>query len=479
VHLSTDAGRAETRRAVTVASRFPGYRVLRDGLLRRLQVTGRGTGVVFDRDVRPWIGKEAALALVRAGAAASSLLVFDVANRAEAQNFIGRLGTPGPVVSYHGVKITRYGSQAIAFVSHYLLAGSLPVLTQGIDAQAGRAPALAADPSFRRAARNEPDGRFADLYASRAGVRQVLQPRRGALGSLGALVDQPALAGITVSLSARRDGLRVKMHSVLDPARAALTPAAFTPFSPALPAQAPGAAIAFVDLNGLDRALPRLLGASAAGGLAGRVGQLVAKAGQGLTATGVDVPRDVAPLFRGETALLITPHEPVPTLTLIARTADEARARVAFAQLQAPIARLFAPPGAGPGQAPVFTEESVAGVQAFRLRLSPTLELDYAVFGGRLVASTSLAGIAAARATPGRIGDLATFRAALAGRPGRVTALVFLDLNQLLSLAEQIGLDQDPRYLRVRDDLKRIHAVGFTSASGEADTTAELFLQIP
>jgi hypothetical protein len=101
------------------------------------------------------------------------------------------------------------------------------------------------------------------------------------------------------------------------------------------------------------------------------------------------------------------------------------------------------------------------------------------VFGGRLVASTSLAGIAAARATPGRIGDLATFRAALAGRPGRVTALVFLDLNQLLSLAEQIGLDQDPRYLRVRDDLKRIHAVGFTSASGEADTTAELFLQIP
>ena len=69
--------------------------------------------------------------------------------------------------------------------------------------------------------------------------------------------------------------------------------------------------------------------------------------------------------------------------------------------------------------------------------------------------------------------------ATLASRPQRVTSLLFLDFSQLLSLGEQTGLTGSARLTALRADLDKIRAVGFDSTSGEADSTAELFLQIP
>jgi hypothetical protein len=58
------------------------------------------------------------------------------------------------------------------------------------------------------------------------------------------------------------------------------------------------------------------------------------------------------------------------------------------------------------------------------------------------------------------------------------TSLLFLDFSQLLSLGEQTGLTRSAAFEALRPDLERIRAVGLNSASGEADTTAELILQI-
>lgn len=477
-HFSTDAGRKATQRAVAVATRFPSYPKVRDGLLARLRVTGRGTGVDFGRDIRPWLGKEAAFALVPEGTVAKSLIVLDVARKEGAKLFLGRLGRPTGVTVHSGVTIIQYGAQAVAFVSHYLLAGAPEAIMQGIDAQAGRRPSLAKDATYKRTAAKEPARRFADFYAPVAGIRRVLAPRGGLFGTLASFVDQPALAGTAISLSASSDGVRSKVHSTLRTQGVGTPNPTFAPFEPSLPDRAPAPSLAYVDLASLDRALPRLLAATGSTSLSGRLGLLLAQAGQSLKGAGVDVERDVLPLFRDEAAILITPHNPVPTLTLISRVRDEQKAREAFAQLQAPLAQVFAP-GAGPGQAPTFTDRTVAGVHAFQLHLSPTFELDYAVFDGQLVASTSLDGIAAARSNKGRIASDKAFKTVLAKRPKQVTSLVFLDLSQLLSLGEQIGLSQDARYTKVRGDLKRIHGVGFVSSRGENDTTAELFLQIP
>jgi hypothetical protein len=60
-----------------------------------------------------------------------------------------------------------------------------------------------------------------------------------------------------------------------------------------------------------------------------------------------------------------------------------------------------------------------------------------------------------------------------------VTSLLFLDFSQLLSLGEQTGLVHGSFLRRLTPDLEQIRAAGASSTSGEADTTAELFLQIP
>ena len=192
----------------------------------------------------------------------------------------------------------------------------------------------------------------------------------------------------------------------------------------------------------------------------------------------MDVRRDVLPLFQGEVALWLGAATPSPILTLISQTQDERATREAFAQLQAPLARLFAPPGTGPGQAPVFEERNVNGATAFALRLAPGVELDYAVFDGKLVISTALNGIRRVRAAKGSIEDEDSFRVTLGDRPEKVTSLTFLDFSQLLRLAERTGLTESQAYLRIREDLRQIKALGAAASGGETDSTTVLFLQI-
>jgi hypothetical protein len=70
-------------------------------------------------------------------------------------------------------------------------------------------------------------------------------------------------------------------------------------------------------------------------------------------------------------------------------------------------------------------------------------------------------------------------RATVGGGRKRLTSLLFLDVSQLLSLGEQTGLTRSAWYQALRPDLHKVRAIGLSSTSGEADSTAELFLQIP
>jgi hypothetical protein len=104
--------------------------------------------------------------------------------------------------------------------------------------------------------------------------------------------------------------------------------------------------------------------------------------------------------------------------------------------------------------------------------------LSYAAFDGRLVVSTALAGIGAVRKAKG-LSDNDAFEDVLGDRPDALSALVFLDLDQLLTLGEQAGLAEDPRYLALRDDLQKLRAAGGVLTREGEFTTAELTFQIP
>ena len=190
----------------------------------------------------------------------------------------------------------------------------------------------------------------------------------------------------------------------------------------------------------------------------------------------VSLEKELLPLLDHRGALIATPGDPVPTLTLVIDDVDETEALDTLARLQPALIRLLG--SRQLGQAPSFGSAEVEGVTAATASIAPGLELSYAAWDRRLVVSTALAGIAAVRKAKGLPGTDG-FDAVLEDRPDVLSSLVFLDLNQLLTLGEQAGLAEDPRYLVIRDDLQKLRAAGAVVSREGEFTTAELIFQIP
>ena len=71
------------------------------------------------------------------------------------------------------------------------------------------------------------------------------------------------------------------------------------------------------------------------------------------------------------------------------------------------------------------------------------------------------------------------FKRVLPETGSKVTAVGFLDFDQLLALAERTGLDASTAYQAIRADLRRVRALGFSSAGSGGNTTAEIRFDIP
>ena len=124
---------------------------------------------------------------------------------------------------------------------------------------------------------------------------------------------------------------------------------------------------------------------------------------------------------------------------------------------------------------PPLSPKEVGGV---REDPGPGVEIDYAVFSGKVVISTNLEGIRAVRRAEGSLPGTTAYEATLAQHPKRVTSLVFLDFSQLLGLGERTGLNANCNYLAVRNDLRRVRALGASTSGGGTESTTELVLQI-
>ncbi len=478
VHVSTDSSRKGVKQALKTAGRLPDYDLFSAEVAARLTAiaSGGSPNVDFVHDIRPWLGKEAALALLNTtGSTAGSLMVLDVRDARAARAFLQKAGA-GPAGSYRGVPLYSYRSGTeLGFVSHYLVFGQDQSVRASVDVAAGRSGSLADSREYQRAASGEPSDRALDAYASAAGVQRLLIPQGGLIGALGDLISQPALTGTTVSLSGTSEGARLYVHSALDPAQARRGAAQSLAFRPTLAEAVPAGSSLMLDVTGLDRIASHVLAAGAAGGVARNLGPLLARLGAALSSEGVNV-QSIESLFGGETAIAIAGKK---SLIIVTRTPNQNAAAAELANLEVPLSELFPPPSAGSGQVPEFNQRLLDGITAHQLSLAPGLQFDYAVFHGLVVISTSLSGIDAVARHVHSLAGEKPYQATLGKHPTRVTSLVFLDFSQLLSLAEQTGLFRGARYRALRPDLARIRAVGLDSTRGEAESTAELFLQIP
>jgi hypothetical protein len=486
VHLSTDGSRPAVRRALALAAKFPDLPLFAERLANKLRVIAPGGALSFATGVRPWLGKEAAISLLNTPAStAGTLVVLDVANAAKAHAFLSSAGI-ARVGAYRGVALFgKPPANELAFVSHYLIVGEDASVRAAIDVTNGGAPSLAGNQAYQRAAATEADGRVLDVYASAVGVRRLLVDHGGLLGALGVLLYSPALSGVTLSLDVTAPGAQITIHTVLDPGLVQLgSKSSAASFTPTLTGTLPASSTLALDVADLERIAPRVLNAGATGGIAGGIGPLLSRLGAALRAQGVNVAQ-IEQLFEGETAIALTPGEstpahPAPALVIVARTRNEAATASELAQLEVPLAQLLssASSSSNSGVIPSFTQRQINGVTAHQLPVAPGLELDYAVFRGLVVVSTSLGGVGAVASTAHSLADSPAYNATLSARPSKVTSLLFLDFSQLLSLGKQTGLIRGAVSSALRADLSRVRAVGLVSTGGENDSTAELTLQI-
>ena len=137
--LSTDPDDPAARALARLAPKVPGYERLRE---QALSAISPAPGA-FDlrRDVRPWLGDEAAVALIDLGGGRfGSLVIAEVRNRPRAEALLQRVAGARPAARYGKTVVRRFGANAAAFVKGFLVAGPELAVQRSIDAARGERP---------------------------------------------------------------------------------------------------------------------------------------------------------------------------------------------------------------------------------------------------------------------------------------------------------------------------------------------------
>jgi len=411
------------------------------------------------------------------------------------------------------VKVDRRGL-ATALVGGLLAIGRKSGVRDAIDAHsAAKGTASLADDPAAGAARNAlPHKRLADAYLSEDGIGRLIANPRGTLGPLSSLIEPRASRGVAAALVAGDEGLDLDLRSELDPDRARARPgffSAFPPFEPTLASSLSADSLGYVGIADPAKALGSLLKQARAEepGLATAVRPLVKRVKE---LGNVDLQQDLLPSLGGQAALALEPspggggggpgknrganargrsrnaplapppstgtipNSETPFVVFLGSGIDAARARRALARLQAPIAHALEPSK----QAPAFSERKLGEVTARSLRLSPTVNLTYAIVESMLVVATDPAAVDQIAAGEHRLDQADLFEAATEDMPGHVSVLGYLNLEGLIALAEHAGLSEDPAYATFAPEIRRLHALGLTVKSSDRELSTDLRLVI-
>lgn len=516
LHANTDPETEQYARADAFASELP---TIAHQVVARLPGAA-GAGIEYDKDVRPWLGGEAAVALMPGdGKALDQALLLEVGDADGAQRFVDELiGRNAKSEDYEEVAVTARGDLATATVDGFLVLGPRAAVRRVIDTELDAGRSLDDSAPADQVRDELPDDSLVQAYVSEQGAEDLF--RAGApLGSLEAFVNSDATRGAGAALVVSEDALEVESHSLLDAERLKGSPGffeAFPAFEPDLAAELSSGSLLYLGLGDPEqsaRALITQATAEAPGLVAG-----FEDFSEGLEKVGrINVDRELLPLLRGEVALGIEPPpggepdaggggsdstvepelpegiEPggpaplpeergeltftgVPYLTFVADEIDEGAARKALADLQVPIAEALDPGESG--QAPIFEGTEIEGLQARSLRISPTVNLTYAIFDEKLVVATDPAGVKQVKSGQSGLSDANGFDRATEEFPDELSALVYFNLADLVALFEREGLAEDPAYALFASEVRKLEAMGVAVESDEDGIASELRLTV-
>lgn len=484
VHANLDPETEQVERATAILDAVPRFSgELIDRAAASLGVAGQ-TEVDFESEIRPWFGGELAIAILNSFPEDERVVALEVSDEQGAEEYASEVIGPGARTEEHeGVQISVDGDGlATAQVDEFLLIGAEGSVRSVIDTATGveGAESLAGDATAGEVRDELPDHRLAEAYLSDFGAAELVGDVTGPLAPLSALVSPGSTRGAAAALTVgEADDLQLAVRSVLDPERASETPgffAAFPGFEPTLPERLTADAFGYVGIGDPGETVGALLDQAAvqAPGVVSGFEDLAATLeresdvdieGELLAGLGSEAAFSLEP--RPDDAAADSPAVPgtagVPYLQFVAEDVDEDQVRTALASLQGPLAAAV---DLGSGlQAPVFTERELAGVEATSLRLSPVVELTYAVFDDLAAIATDPAGIERLAGADGGLEEAATFERATEDFEDEVSLLAFLDLDRLIGLAEGLGLAEDPVYAAFAGEFRRLDAFGLAVVS--------------
>ena len=405
--------------------------------------------------------------------------MLEIADGAGAEKFLEDTGDgPGEESDYRGVEVTTYpGDLITAERGGFLLMGSPASLRAGIDASLDSGSSLQSDDDAAAIRDELPESRLVDLYISADGIETALPVTGEFADQLDTFADFGASEGVSASVSAEPDGLSLELISKLDPEVTAVRPgffSAFPEFEPELAREFGPGTLFFIDVGRPSETIEALLDQARAASPS--ISDAFDRLDRTLAASGVDLKSGILPLLKGEAAVGLSADGAIPRVTAVFDDVDSERIDEAVAELAVPLIGALDP--VATGQAPIFSESEIAGVVARSVRLTPTVNVTYAVKEGRLVVSSDPAGVAQALEGTDALAGKSSFEAATAPAQGGASALVFFDLEGLVTLAEPQALAGIRSFVDFRDDIARLEALGLTVISQDDNLHTSAKLEI-
>jgi Protein of unknown function (DUF3352) len=460
VQIDLDHGSTAWRAAEAVGARFPHWNRLVAQVHRSLDAPSGG--MRYDRDIAPWLGSSAAIAVTGVDVTdaahpvdvVASVDVTDTAKlEAELRAHQGRR-----IADYHGAAqyLDTKGNEYAAVSGHTLLvANTLASLHAGEDALRGAAPRLASDRTFRSAMARLPkdslvtayaDGRRLGQFLTLATLAPTFPPSEQAqLRSLAGTLQTSG--SFTASLGADAGGVRLTMNATPPPGGSLPASLARPDGAPALIDEVPANAFAYLGARG-GGASP---GAPPAG-LPGNAASLHAFA----QVTGLSVKRDIVPLVNGDFAAYAAPGMPLSVAVLL-QPRRPAAAASAMYRIVAAARRL----------SPGLRVSRLRGGQGQVLPIGPGVNATWRRIGGLIALSNDPA---AGSTPPAALRASSAWRsfAAQAHIPGQVGFLGYVNVHQLLQALEPVP---DP-------DASRVGGFAMWSTTGRSGAHFDAYLQV-
>ncbi len=474
---------------------FEAARELRDDLPllggqiadRALALLGTGRGEPIDlSDVSAWFGGEVAVAALGVfGPLPERVVLLEVTDSDAAAEFAAARAVGEVTTSeYEGVDVSVDRRDiATAQVGGFLAIGAEDALQAVIATSTGAdgTEPLADDPAATQLRDELPEHRFAEAWVSEDGIDALIVRNRGVLGTLSPLVAPSASAGVAASLSAGDGELELAIRSALDPEREESSPgffAAFPAFEPTLTERLRPETLAYLGFGRPADTFTALL--SQAGAQAPGIAESFDDLVEGLREeANVDLEGELLGSLGGQAAFALEPPPAqgggdtapaslLPYLLFLADGVDEDAARAALAALAGELSGALG-------------QQQVSGVETTSFRVSPTVELTYAVFDGLAAIATEPAGVAGAITGQGGLDEASRYEEATADFPEEVALQAYLNLQGLVTTGEAAGLAEDPVYAPFAGDFRRLDALGLaiSDAGDVLSTDARLLIGPP